>query len=94
MLPRVSLSPDKQGLFLKEKTLNNDCAEISHESSGCGQCLLEFLLERLQVESCHVKLKVRTRELNQTVSFSKVPSSPYLTCTGAADVFVAVSVRC
>ncbi|XP_045925083.1 AP-4 complex accessory subunit tepsin isoform X2 [Micropterus dolomieu] len=32
--------------------------EISHESSGCGQCLLEYLLERLQVESCHVKLKV------------------------------------
>uniref|UniRef100_A0A3P8RNK7 TEPSIN adaptor related protein complex 4 accessory protein n=1 Tax=Amphiprion percula TaxID=161767 RepID=A0A3P8RNK7_AMPPE len=31
---------------------------ISHESSGCGQCLLEYLLERLQVESCHVKLKV------------------------------------
>lgn len=34
--------------------------EISHESSGCGQCLLEYLLERLQVESCHVKLKVTT----------------------------------
>lgn len=33
-------------------------AEISHESSSCGQCLLEYLLERLQVESCHVKLKV------------------------------------
>ncbi|KAI3365596.1 hypothetical protein L3Q82_010677 [Scortum barcoo] len=32
--------------------------KISHESSGCGQCLLEYLLERLQVESCHVKLKV------------------------------------
>ncbi|KAF0025254.1 hypothetical protein F2P81_022135 [Scophthalmus maximus] len=32
--------------------------EISQESSGCGQCLLEYLLERLQVESCHVKLKV------------------------------------
>ncbi|ROI81943.1 AP-4 complex accessory subunit tepsin [Anabarilius grahami] len=25
---------------------------------GCCQCLLEYLLERLQVESCHVKLKV------------------------------------
>lgn len=33
-------------------------AEISHESSSCGQCLLEYLLERLQVESCHVKIKV------------------------------------
>ncbi|XP_036428485.1 AP-4 complex accessory subunit Tepsin [Colossoma macropomum] len=32
--------------------------KISHESVGCCQCLLEYLLERLQVESCHVKLKV------------------------------------
>ncbi|KAI4873184.1 hypothetical protein NFI96_019317, partial [Prochilodus magdalenae] len=32
--------------------------KISHESAGCSQCLLEYLLERLQVESCHVKLKV------------------------------------
>uniref|UniRef100_A0A3Q0QY16 TEPSIN adaptor related protein complex 4 accessory protein n=1 Tax=Amphilophus citrinellus TaxID=61819 RepID=A0A3Q0QY16_AMPCI len=35
-----------------------EIGKISHESSGCGQCLLEYLLERLQVESCHVKLKV------------------------------------
>ncbi|KAK5850624.1 hypothetical protein PBY51_001487 [Eleginops maclovinus] len=38
--------------------LFQDIGKISHESSGCGQCLLEYLLERLQVESCHVKLKV------------------------------------
>ncbi|KAM8836744.1 AP-4 complex accessory subunit Tepsin isoform 2-T2 [Spinachia spinachia] len=38
--------------------LFQDIGNISHESSGCGQCLLEYLLERLQVESCHVKLKV------------------------------------
>uniref|UniRef100_A0A3B3ZKP1 Uncharacterized protein n=1 Tax=Periophthalmus magnuspinnatus TaxID=409849 RepID=A0A3B3ZKP1_9GOBI len=31
---------------------------ISHESLGNSQCLLEYLLERLQVKSCHVKLKV------------------------------------
>ncbi|XP_061912034.1 AP-4 complex accessory subunit tepsin isoform X2 [Entelurus aequoreus] len=36
----------------------NTFAEISHESSANDQCLLEYLLERLQVESCHVKLKV------------------------------------
>nr|XP_061807128.1 AP-4 complex accessory subunit tepsin-like [Nerophis lumbriciformis] len=41
------------------KGLNcNTFAEISHESMGSDQCLLEYLLERLQVESCHVKLKV------------------------------------
>uniref|UniRef100_A0A8C5EMM3 ENTH domain-containing protein n=1 Tax=Gouania willdenowi TaxID=441366 RepID=A0A8C5EMM3_GOUWI len=38
--------------------LFQEIGKISHESSGCGQCLLEYLLERLQVESCHVKLKV------------------------------------
>ncbi|XP_076008430.1 AP-4 complex accessory subunit Tepsin [Genypterus blacodes] len=38
--------------------LFQDIGKISHESSGCGQCLLEYLLDRLQVESCHVKLKV------------------------------------
>ncbi|XP_066520859.1 AP-4 complex accessory subunit Tepsin isoform X2 [Hoplias malabaricus] len=32
--------------------------KISHESVGYSQCLLEYLLERLQVDSCHVKLKV------------------------------------
>lgn len=38
--------------------LFQEIGKISHESSGCAQCLLEYLLERLQVESCHVKLKV------------------------------------
>uniref|UniRef100_G3P5D5 TEPSIN adaptor related protein complex 4 accessory protein n=1 Tax=Gasterosteus aculeatus aculeatus TaxID=481459 RepID=G3P5D5_GASAC len=38
--------------------LFQDIGKISHESSSCGQCLLEYLLDRLQVESCHVKLKV------------------------------------
>ncbi|XP_078134731.1 AP-4 complex accessory subunit Tepsin isoform X3 [Sander vitreus] len=38
--------------------LFQEIGKISHESSGCSQCLLEYLLERLQVESCHVKLKV------------------------------------
>lgn len=47
---------------------HHDTVEISHESSGCGQCLLEYLLERLQVESCHVKLKVRTALLFKFLS--------------------------
>ncbi|KAK3529593.1 hypothetical protein QTP70_032012 [Hemibagrus guttatus] len=38
--------------------LFEEISKISHESPGCSQCLLEYLLERLQVESCHVKLKV------------------------------------
>lgn len=38
--------------------LFEEISNISHESVGCCQCLLEYLLERLQVESCHVKLKV------------------------------------
>ncbi|XP_053496446.1 AP-4 complex accessory subunit Tepsin isoform X2 [Ictalurus furcatus] len=38
--------------------LFEEISKISHESPGCCQCLLEYLLERLQVESCHVKLKV------------------------------------
>ncbi|NWX40062.1 AP4AT protein, partial [Steatornis caripensis] len=32
--------------------------EISHESPGSSQCLLEYLLRRLQSRSCRVKLKV------------------------------------
>ncbi|NXE69967.1 AP4AT protein, partial [Calcarius ornatus] len=36
----------------------NPCPEISHESPGSSQCLLEHLLTRLQSSSCHVKLKV------------------------------------
>ncbi|OXB81050.1 UNVERIFIED_CONTAM: hypothetical protein H355_004980 [Colinus virginianus] len=32
--------------------------EISRESAGSSQCLLEFLLGRLRSGSCHVKLKV------------------------------------
>ncbi|NXO13042.1 AP4AT protein, partial [Oriolus oriolus] len=36
----------------------NPCLEISHESPGSSQCLLEHLLTRLQSSSCHVKLKV------------------------------------
>ncbi|XP_078257387.1 AP-4 complex accessory subunit Tepsin isoform X2 [Rhinoraja longicauda] len=35
-----------------------EIAKISHESVGTCQCLLEFLLERLQSNSCNVKLKV------------------------------------
>ncbi|XP_060713253.1 AP-4 complex accessory subunit tepsin [Tachysurus vachellii] len=38
--------------------LFEEIGKISHESPGCCQCLLEYLLERLQVESCHVKIKV------------------------------------
>ncbi|NXT59022.1 AP4AT protein, partial [Pluvianellus socialis] len=33
-------------------------SEISQESPGSGQCLLEYLLSRLQSSSCRVKLKV------------------------------------
>ncbi|NXH40565.1 AP4AT protein, partial [Dicaeum eximium] len=36
----------------------NPAPEISHESPGSSQCLLEHLLTRLQSSSCHVKLKV------------------------------------
>ncbi|NWS23791.1 AP4AT protein, partial [Polioptila caerulea] len=36
----------------------NPSLEISHESPGSSQCLLEHLLTRLQSSSCHVKLKV------------------------------------
>ncbi|KAL4612907.1 AP-4 complex accessory subunit tepsin-like [Arapaima gigas] len=38
--------------------LFEEIGKISHESAGCCQCLLEYLLERLQSDSCHVKLKV------------------------------------
>lgn len=38
--------------------LFEEVAKISHESAGSCQCLLEYLLERLQNNSCHVKLKV------------------------------------
>ncbi|NXD87971.1 AP4AT protein, partial [Halcyon senegalensis] len=38
--------------------LLEEIAKISHESPGSSQCLLEYLLNRLQSSSCHVKLKV------------------------------------
>uniref|UniRef100_A0A8D2LQ57 TEPSIN adaptor related protein complex 4 accessory protein n=1 Tax=Varanus komodoensis TaxID=61221 RepID=A0A8D2LQ57_VARKO len=38
--------------------LFEDIAKISHESTGSSHCLLEYLLNRLQSNSCHVKLKV------------------------------------
>lgn len=38
--------------------LYEEMAKISYESSGSCQCLLEYLLNRLQHSSCHVKLKV------------------------------------
>ncbi|CAL8283655.1 unnamed protein product [Merluccius merluccius] len=38
--------------------LFQEIGKISHESAGCGQFLLEYLLDRLQVQSCHVKIKV------------------------------------
>ncbi|KAM3923441.1 AP-4 complex accessory subunit tepsin isoform 2-T2 [Leptodactylus fuscus] len=38
--------------------LYEEMAKISHESSGSCQCLLEYLLNRLQNNSCNVKLKV------------------------------------
>ncbi|XP_038632541.1 AP-4 complex accessory subunit Tepsin isoform X1 [Scyliorhinus canicula] len=38
--------------------LFEEIAKISLESVGLCQCLLEYLLERLQSNSCHVKLKV------------------------------------
>uniref|UniRef100_A0A8C6ZDD6 TEPSIN adaptor related protein complex 4 accessory protein n=1 Tax=Nothoprocta perdicaria TaxID=30464 RepID=A0A8C6ZDD6_NOTPE len=38
--------------------LLDDIARISHESPGSSQCLLEYLLQRLQSRSCRVKLKV------------------------------------
>ncbi|XP_027759969.1 AP-4 complex accessory subunit Tepsin-like, partial [Empidonax traillii] len=40
------------------RRIPNIPAEISHESPGSSQCLLEHLLTRLQSNSCHVKLKV------------------------------------
>lgn len=73
------------------KTLNNNrCAEIPHESSGCSQCLLEFLLERLQVESCHVKLKVRTDMLKWKSHIAKglPPSFLIPGSTKAVAVFI------
>uniref|UniRef100_A0A8D0HDP9 TEPSIN adaptor related protein complex 4 accessory protein n=1 Tax=Sphenodon punctatus TaxID=8508 RepID=A0A8D0HDP9_SPHPU len=38
--------------------LFEEIAKISHESAGSSHCLLEYLLNRLQNNSCHVKLKV------------------------------------
>ncbi|XP_053309340.1 AP-4 complex accessory subunit tepsin [Spea bombifrons] len=38
--------------------LYEEIAKISRESPGSCQCLLEYLLNRLQSSSCHVKLKV------------------------------------
>nr|XP_033817263.1 AP-4 complex accessory subunit tepsin isoform X3 [Geotrypetes seraphini] len=38
--------------------LFQDIAKISQESEGSSRCLLEYLLNRLQNKSCHVKLKV------------------------------------
>ncbi|XP_042562717.1 AP-4 complex accessory subunit Tepsin isoform X2 [Clupea harengus] len=38
--------------------LFEEIGKISHESVGYCQCLLEYLLERLQVQSCPVKIKV------------------------------------
>ncbi|KAM9411167.1 AP-4 complex accessory subunit tepsin-like [Salvelinus alpinus] len=38
--------------------LFEEIGKISQESTGCGQFLLEYLLKRLEVESCHVKIKV------------------------------------
>uniref|UniRef100_A0A8C4TV01 TEPSIN adaptor related protein complex 4 accessory protein n=1 Tax=Falco tinnunculus TaxID=100819 RepID=A0A8C4TV01_FALTI len=38
--------------------LFEEIAKISHESPGSSQCLLEYLLRRLQSSSCRVKLKV------------------------------------
>ncbi|XP_074870628.1 AP-4 complex accessory subunit tepsin isoform X2 [Carettochelys insculpta] len=38
--------------------LFEEIAKISHDSPGSSQCLLEHLLNRLQSNSCHVKLKV------------------------------------
>ncbi|CAI9596477.1 unnamed protein product [Staurois parvus] len=38
--------------------LYEEIARISQESAGSGQCLLEYLLNRLQNSSCRVKLKV------------------------------------
>ncbi|XP_051889093.1 AP-4 complex accessory subunit Tepsin isoform X2 [Pristis pectinata] len=38
--------------------LFEEIVKVSHESLGTCQCLLEYLLERLQSNSCNVKLKV------------------------------------
>ncbi|XP_063077672.1 AP-4 complex accessory subunit Tepsin isoform X2 [Engraulis encrasicolus] len=38
--------------------LFEEIGKISHESVGYCQCLLEYLLERLQIQSCQVKIKV------------------------------------
>ncbi|XP_060108821.1 AP-4 complex accessory subunit tepsin [Heteronotia binoei] len=38
--------------------LFEEIAKISHDSAGSSHCLLEYLLNRLQNNSCHVKLKV------------------------------------
>ncbi|XP_067100756.1 AP-4 complex accessory subunit Tepsin [Osmerus mordax] len=55
--------------------LFQEIGKISQESPGCGQCLLEYLLERLQVDSCHVKLKV----LKLFVHLCGHGSQPFLT---------------
>ncbi|RLV92033.1 hypothetical protein DV515_00013966 [Chloebia gouldiae] len=46
------------GAVWGEPWIPNPSLEISHESPGSSQCLLEHLLTRLQSSSCHVKLKV------------------------------------
>ncbi|XP_039202307.1 AP-4 complex accessory subunit tepsin isoform X1 [Crotalus tigris] len=38
--------------------LLEEIAKISHESTGSSHCLIEYLLNRLQNNSCHIKLKV------------------------------------
>ncbi|XP_053231464.1 AP-4 complex accessory subunit tepsin [Podarcis raffonei] len=38
--------------------LFEEMAKISHDSAGSSHCLLEYLLNRLQSNSCNVKLKV------------------------------------
>ncbi|KAG9332158.1 hypothetical protein JZ751_015734 [Albula glossodonta] len=43
--------------------LFEEIGKISHESMGCSQCLLEYLLDRLQTDSCHVKLKCTVAHL-------------------------------
>ncbi|MGH0119450.1 UNVERIFIED_CONTAM: hypothetical protein FKN15_024193 [Acipenser sinensis] len=44
--------------FFVFDSLADERHKVSHESVGGCQCLLQYLLERLQSESCYVKLKV------------------------------------
>ncbi|CAL8260589.1 unnamed protein product [Arctogadus glacialis] len=65
-MERVAFVPKMPTLMKATADDENPCpgylfqeiGKISHESAGSGQFLLEYLLDRLRVDSCHVKIKV------------------------------------